>query len=607
MPRKPDVRQIVMAVVSCFVLQASLAVAAVSESERLTEWLDTRYEEELAFSPMTQTRLGRKQQYDQIDDYSEAAAKARLGWQLGTVDELRQKFEYDRLNTDARVSYDYWIYRAERAQEEDQWRRHQYILDQVTGLHTAFPQFLISYHNVDSEQDMLDYITRLQGVARALGQLQTRAQAAAQQGIRPPRFAFDIVIDQSRDVVTGAPFDSSGTDAPLWADIQFKIDALNDRGTIDQGRATALEKQARSALTDVIQPAYRRLLDWLEQDRGKADEEPGGAVRLPAGEAYYAFQLKSYTTTGLTADQVHQLGLAEVARIRSEMNAIMQQVDFEGTLEEFFEFVRSDEQFYYPDTAAGRAAFKDESRHYLDLMNEKLPQYFGILPKAALEVRRVETFRERDGAAAFYESGTADGSRPGVYYMHLSDMRANNRTDLQTTAYHEGNPGHHMQGSIALENDDLPLFRTNVWYSAYGEGWALYAEYLAWEMGVYDKPYYNFGRLGGEIFRAIRLVVDTGMHARGWSEEKAVQYMLANSAIPETSVRSEIQRYLVWPGQAASYKVGMLKLVELRERAQQELGDQFDIRAFHDLVLGGGSLPLSILERRVDEWILAQQ
>ncbi len=580
-----------------------LPAQAATESERLRQWLDERYEEELALSPMAQTQLGRKQDYDKIDDFSEAAAKSRLEWQLSTVDKMRDAFDYDKLDADAKVSYDYWIYRADRAAEDYEWRHHDYVFDQVTAAHTGLPQFVMNYHNVDSEQDMLDYIARLDGISRALEQLLGWAEVGAKAGVRPPRFAYDIVIEQSQGVIAGAPFDDTEIVAPLWADVLAKTDALQETGTINEERKLALQEEARVALLEQVQPAYEKVISWLENDRENSAEDPKGASTLPDGTAYYAHRLRANTTTDLSAEEIHQLGLAEVARIRGEMDQIREQVGFEGDLNEFFDFVRSDGQFYYPNTDAGRQAFIDETRHYLDLINAKLPEYFGILPKANLEVRRVEAFRERDGAAAFYDTGTADGSRPGVYYMHLSDMGANNRTDLQTTAYHEGNPGHHMQSSIALERSDLPLFRTHVWYSAYGEGWALYSELLAWEMGVYDNLYYDFGRLGAEIFRAIRLVVDTGMHAMGWTEEEAVAYMMANSAIPETSVRSEIQRYLVWPGQATSYKVGMLKILELRERAKAEMGDDFDIRTYHDLVLGGGSLPLNILERRVDDWI----
>jgi uncharacterized protein (DUF885 family) len=580
---------------------------AESESERLRQWLDERYEEELAFSPLELTELGRKQQYDAIDDFSEAAEDEQLAWQRQTVGALREAFDYEALDAEAKVSYDYWLYRFERAREQVRWRRHRYLLEQVTAQHVWLPQILINYHRVDTVQDMEDYIARLSGVARALGQLQARAAKAAGEGIRPPRFAYDIVLEQCRGVISGAPFDSGkeGAVAPLWADVLDKTRALETAGIISAGQRQSLREAARNALLRELQPAYQALIAYLEADRDKSPDPAEGVHRLPDGELYYQHRLRQYTTTDLGADAIHELGLAEVARIRGEMEALRQRVGFEGSLDAFFDFVRTDEQFYFPDTEAGRQAYLDETRRYLGLIEDRLPAYFGILPRTQLEVRRVESFRERDGAGAFYEQGTPDGTRPGVYYLHLSDMRANNRTDLQTTAYHEGSPGHHMQVSIALEREDLPLFRTNVWYSAYGEGWALYAERLAWEMGLYDNAYYDFGRLGAEIFRAIRLVVDTGLHARGWSQERAVRYMLANSAMPEAAARSEIQRYLVWPGQATSYKIGMLKLLELRERASEILGEDFDIRGFHDLVLGGGALPLSILERRVDDWIAA--
>lgn len=590
---------------------ACLGAAAAGDTsgqgdQRLTTWLDSRYEEELAFSPMELARLGRKQAYDRIDDYSEQALAAQLAWQQASVARLKQEFDYTRLSPQARLSYDYWVYRAQRATQDAKYRAHWYLFDQVGGGHTELPEFMINYHQVASIQDMRDYNTRLQGIARALGQLLERAQEAAADGIRPPRFAYDIVIEEAGKVITGAPFGNGPIDAPLWADARAKLTALGAAGGVEEPVAASLLASTRNTLVTEVQPAYQALITWLQRDRQHSLADPAGAASLPDGVAFYGHALQYFTTTDLSASEVHALGLAEVSRLRAAMEAIKDQLKFDGTLAEFFDFVRSDARFYYANDDAGRQAYIEETRHYLELIERKLPEYFGVLPRANLEIRRVEAFREQDGASASYADGTADGTRPGVYYMHLSDMSANNRTDLQTTAYHEGNPGHHMQSSIALERTDLPLFRTNVWYSAYGEGWALYAEQLAWEMGVYDDPYYNFGRLGAEIFRAIRLVVDTGLHARGWTEQQAIDYMLANSAIPETAVRSEIRRYLVWPGQATSYKIGMLKLLELRQRAQDSLGDDFDIRGFHDVVLTGGSLPLAILERRVDDWIAEQ-
>ena len=309
------------------------------------------------------------------------------------------------------------------------------------------------------------------------------------------------------------------------------------------------------------------------------------------------------TTLPLSADEVHELGLRDVARIQAEMRTIQAQVNFDGDFADFLRFMREDDQFYLPNTDAGRAEYLRLADTYLKDMYEKLPDYFGILPKASLQVKRVEAFRESPGGAAHYARGTKDGSRPGTFYAHLIDMRAMTVNRLENLSYHEGVPGHHMQLSIQQEQDALPLFRANGRYTAYSEGWGLYAELLGKEMGGYLDPFADFGRLSGEIWRAVRLVVDTGIHAKRWTETQAVEYALANSSRPELSVRSEIRRYFHNPGQATAYKIGMLEIQALRARAEQELGEDFDIRAFHDLVLGSGPLPMAELGALVDRWI----
>jgi uncharacterized protein (DUF885 family) len=307
----------------------------------------------------------------------------------------------------------------------------------------------------------------------------------------------------------------------------------------------------------------------------------------------------------MTADEIHALGLREVERIQGEMDAIRQQVGFNGTLHEFFEFVRSDPRFHFPNNDEGRAAYLAEARDDIAAVKQRLPEFFDLLPKADLVVKRVEAFRELPGAPQHYEQGTPDGSRPGTFYVHLIDMNAMPKIELETVAYHEGIPGHHLQISIAQELTGLPKFRTQNFYNAYTEGWGLYAERLGKEMGRFQDPYSDFGRLSGELWRAIRLVVDTGLHAKGWTEEQAVEYFRTSSPIAEGQIRAEVRRYIVMPGQATGYKIGMLKILELRSRAQAALGDRFDIRRFHDVVLGGGALPLSLLEKRVDDWIAA--
>jgi uncharacterized protein (DUF885 family) len=328
-----------------------------------------------------------------------------------------------------------------------------------------------------------------------------------------------------------------------------------------------------------------------------------GVGALPDGAAWYNAALSLQTTTDMTADQIHELGLAEVKRIRAEMEAVKIKAGFKGSLQNFFKFMRSDKRFYYPNTNAGREAYLARARTDLAAMKAKIPEYFGILPKADLEVKRVEAFREVAGGAQHYQAGTPDGSRAGIFYVHLSEMKANPTYQLANIAFHEGLPGHHMQISIAQELTGLPKFRTQYDYTAYVEGWALYSEALSREMGFQSDPYDDFGRLSGEMWRAIRLVLDTGIHSKGWSEEQSVKYFMDNSAQPESAIRSEVRRYFTYPGQATCYKIGMITIQRLRDEARTALGDKFDYRKFHDVVLGGGALPLPVLQARVHRWI----
>ncbi|WP_417613587.1 DUF885 domain-containing protein [Parasphingorhabdus sp.] len=583
---------------------ASEAQAAETETDRINKWFDEKYEEELAFSPIEQTFIGRKTDYGLIDDFSEAGADRELAWLRKTVAEMQSRFDYDKLSPEAQASYDIWSYNLKQAEAGLPYRTNRYVLHQHNGLQSFFPTFLINTHKVANEADMLAYIQRLSGVATALDQLLVRAQANAAAGTRPPRFAYEGVIDQSTKIVSGAPFDD-GEPSAIWTATEAKLQGLVESGEIDESRAAVLREQAKAALISDFAPAYERIIAWYEADLPNTDPAAKGVGALADGEAFYNYRLANQTTTELTADEIHNLGLAEVARLRADMEAVKDEVGFDGDLQAFFKYIREDDRFYFSNDDAGADQYIAAAKNHIEALKKKLPDYFGILPKADLEVRRVEAFRERDGAAQHYRSGTPDGSRPGIYYAHLSDMRAMPIPTLEVIAYHEGLPGHHMQISIAQELTGLPTFRTQAGYTAYSEGWGLYAETLAKEMGGYQDPYSEFGRLTSEIWRAIRLVVDTGLHSKGWTEEQAVAYFLENSSIPEAAVRSEVRRYLVNPGQATSYKIGMIKILELRARAKEELGDKFDIRAFHDVVLGGGALPLGILEQRVDQWIAA--
>jgi len=590
-------------------LAAVVGLALVSsqndDTARINKWFEARYEEQLAFSPIQQSFLGRKS--GQIDDLSIAAQDKQLAWQRASVAEMKKSFDYSKLSPEAQTSYDIWAYQLTQAERAVPFRDNAYIFDQMTAIHGFFPQLLIAFHPVSDATDMDQYINRISESGRAIRQLIALSKHNATEGVRPPKFSYGFVIDESTKIITGAPFDESGTDSAVWADVQTKVAALQKKGVIDEARAKSMLAGARAALTGPFKAAYAELIVWQKQDMAKAPEKTSGVGALPNGAAYYNERLANQTTTELTADQIHTIGLSEVARLRGEMVAIKNEVGFKGDLPAFFAELRDKKDnpvYYYPNTDDGRQAYIKDATAAIDKIKAVLPQFFGLLPKADLVVKRVEAFREQPGAAQHYFPGTPDGSRPGVYYAHLSDMTAMPKRELEVIAYHEGLPGHHMQIAIAQELTTVPTFRTQASFNAYSEGWGLYSEWLATQMpGTYQDPYSRFGRLGSEIWRAIRLVLDTGLHAKGWSEQQAVDYFMANCAITEAQARSEVRRYMVLPGQATSYKIGMLKIQELRRKAEAALGTRFDIRAFHDTVLGGGALPLTVLETRVDRWI----
>ena len=582
-----------------------------AETERLNAWFEEKYEAQVLESPIQLTFLGRDERQDEIDDFSEDALNAQMARTQANLDELKSSFDYNKLTPAAKISYDVWAFQAEATLANDAFRYNTYVFEQMQSIHSFFPQLLIAFHKVVDGEDMDNYLLRVSGSARALDQLVDASKDVAERGVRPPYFAFDAVIEESQKIISGAPFDDSETDSDLWADAKAKIANLVEQEAIDQAKADQLTADIQTAFVEELKPAYERLIAWQEEDKVNASAVAQGVTALPDGVAYYNERLANQTTTELTADEIHQIGLDEVARLRAEMDEIQAEFGYEGTLQDFFAFLRDtkdDERLYYPNTDEGRQGYIDDATAAIDGIKAVLPDYFGILPKADMVVKRVEPFREQDGAAQHYFPSTPDGSRPGVYYAHLSDMTAMPKRELEVIAYHEGLPGHHMQIAIQQELEGVPTFQTQAGFTAYIEGWALYTEWLAIEMpGTYQDPLSRFGRAGSEMWRAIRLVVDTGLHAKGWTEDEAVEYFKENSAITEAQARSEVRRYLVLPGQATSYKVGMLKIQELRRKAEAELGEEFDIRQFHDVVLGSGAVPLQILERQIDEWIASVQ
>jgi uncharacterized protein (DUF885 family) len=404
-------------------------------------------------------------------------------------------------------------------------------------------------------------------------------------------------------MLEGAPFDETGEDGVLLADFRGKLESLE----LDTEEKDILLNDAANALSGPFRSGYQELIAELLRLQAKADNNHG-VWNLPDGEAYYANRIQNWTTVTRPVGEIHELGLAEVGRIRAEMQQIMDEVGFEGDLAAFFEYVRSSPENYYENTDAGREEYIREATALIEGIYDIADDYFNVLPKAPLEVRRVEPWREDGASTAFYNRPSPDGSRPGIYYINQKNMNAVQKHIMNSLAYHEGAPGHHFQIAIQQELQGIPKFRLFGGYSAYSEGWALYSERLAYEAGLYEgMPMRNFGRLAEEMKRAVRLVVDTGMHAKQWPLEQSIEYMTANTPMAPADIERQIKRYYVLPGQALSYKIGMMTILQLRERAQEQLGEDYDIREFHDAVLKNGAVPMQVLEEVIDAYIQSKK
>ncbi|MCS4308657.1 uncharacterized protein (DUF885 family) [Rheinheimera pacifica] len=574
------------------------AVVTPSESDKANALFEQIFMDEVRRDPLRQTRLGIKDDYDKWQDLSDTHFEADIALTQQHLTMLKA-IDVSKLDDSTRISYLLMQQNLQQNLDEAKWRLYSYPVNQMFGTHSQVPSVLINQHSISSESDAKAYIARLNAVPALFNQLQEQLKKRAELGIIPPKFVFPLVLSASENVIKGAPFDT-GADSTLLADFSKKISQLN----VDDHAKKLLMDEARVALLTSVKPAYTsliRYLNTLEQQAGTVD----GVWRFKDGAAFYNDELKRITTTNLTADEIHQIGLDEVARIHAEMQAIMQKTGFNGDLKAFFRFMQTDPQFYYPDTEEGKAAYLAEATAVIDNMRARLDELFLVKPKADMIVKAVEAFREQSAGKAFYQRPSMDGSRPGIYYANLYRMSDMPKYELEALAYHEGIPGHHMQLAIAQELEDMPKFRRFGSYTAYIEGWGLYTELLPKEIGLYQDPYSDFGRLAMELWRACRLVVDTGIHAKKWSREQAIQYLLDNTPNTQTAVEKAIERYIVMPAQATAYKIGMIKIIELREKAKTELGDKFDIRQFHDVVLKNGAVPLDVLEQLVDEYITA--
>jgi len=575
------------------------AAETAAESAKANAFFERVFDEAVARSPMFEAQLGIKKDTDKWDDISDAHALDELVITVQTLAELKRSINFEVLDDQTKVSYRMFVNDAERSIEGWRWRFHNYPLNQMSGLHSEAPAFLINYHPIDNAADARAYIARLRGMGPMFDQLIEGVKIRETKNIIPPRFVFPLVVDSVKEVISGQPFDNSAKKSALWEDFEGKVGALKD---VDAATKEKLLADARAALLEAVKPAYERILAVLSAQQKIATDDDG-AWKFSEGDEFYAYALRGATTTRMTADQIHQLGLSEVARIHRDMQAIMTKVGFKGDLKAFFKFIKEDPQFYYPTTPEGKAAYLKRAGQIIDDMRVRLDEFFITKPKAPLIVKPVEPFREQGAAAAFYEQPSADGSRPGTYYVNTIDMRGVPIFEMETLAHHEAIPGHHMQIAIAQELKGIPKFRMYGGNNAYVEGWALYCEYFPKEFGFYSDPYMDFGRLNDELLRAVRLVVDTGVHSKHWTRDQVVQYFRDNTPNPERDIFTETNRYIVWPAQATSYKIGMMKILELRELAKKQLGSAFDIREYHDLVLKNGSVPLDILEENVRAWI----
>jgi uncharacterized protein (DUF885 family) len=565
----------------------------------LTDFLAENYAVDMARAPYTASYRGIKTNHGKWNSVAEAhLQESREIWQS----RLAQLATIDRqaLSAQQQLSYDLYQADLQRLLASDDFRHHKFVIHQFRGPHTQAASNLINIHRVSDVADAEAYISRLNDVGRWFDEVIAQLQIRQQKNLLLADWQYPQMITAARNVISGVPYDDSGADSTLWADFQAKVAALE----LPAEQRDALLVQARTAMVEVVEPAYQRLIAELEKQAAVAPDADG-VWKFDDGEAFYAERLRWFTTTELSAEEVHNIGLREVARIHDEMRTIMKQVGYEGTLAEFFVFMREDPQFYYPNTDAGREAYLAEATRLIDIMRTRLPEVFGLLPKAELVVKRVEAFRERSAGKAFYQGPPADGSRPGIYYANLYDMADMPRYQMEALAYHEGVPGHHMQRAISVELEGIPDFQKHASFTAYTEGWGLYTEQLPKEMGFYEDPYADFGRLAMELWRACRLVVDTGIHAKRWTREQAIDYLVTNTPNSVGDSTKAIERYIAMPGQATAYMIGKLKIVELREKARAAMGEQFDIRAFHDLVLRDGPVPLSLLEQKVDAMIAA--
>ena len=571
------------------------------EIKKANQFFESIFQDRVLDSPEFQASLGYKSNYDKWDDITWQNSRRQAKQAIDDLAYLRDNINFDKLDESTKISYLLMEKRLQRTIDSDKFIFHGYMITHRGGKHSSIPSFLINYHKIDEEQDVKDYIGRLRNIEPLMNDLIEQLRLRQDVKKIAPAFVFPQAIKTSENIISGYPFEEEKKQNVIYEDFMKKLNALD----ISDAKKLRYQSEAEAVLLTIVNYSYTKLIDFLKEQQKLADNNHG-VWKYEDGANYYQHTLDGYTTLGLTAEEIHEIGLSEVERIHGEIYEIMEKVEFDGTLKEFFDFMREDDQFYYPEGPKGRQMYLDQVQVVVDTLSNRIEELFYGLPSIPLQVKAVEAYREASAGIAFYQRGQADGSRPGTYYANLYRMRDMPIYKLENLAYHEAIPGHHMQISIQLEVEDMPSFRKYGGYSVFAEGWALYSETLPKEIGLYKDPYSDFGRLSGELWRACRLVVDTGVHHYKWTREEGIDYYMNNTANPEGDCIGMVERHIVWPGQAVSYKIGMIKVQELRAYAEQELGDKFSLQAFHDVVLKNGSVTMDILENIVYSWVDSQ-
>jgi uncharacterized protein (DUF885 family) len=566
---------------------ATPSVAA--QSKALSTLFTQIWEDRLKHSPEFASSIGDKRYNDQLTDYSTQALNAALARGRDYIEKLSQ-IDTTGLTDQEKLSADLMLRQLIEQQEGAKFKEWEMPVNQFYGFHTELAE-LPNRLQFDSVKDYDDYITRLKKVPNAFSQIMTNMDLGADEGRVQVQYLMEKALVQTQALANQKPEESP-----------FALPLKKFPKTVSAAEQKRISAEMLDAISTAVLPSYKHFAGFLKAEYIPRARKEIGVSALPDGDAYYAFRIRQSTTLNKTAAEIHQIGLDEVKRDEAEMLAIVKSLGF-ADIKTFSAALKSNPK-EHPTSAE---ALIDDYKGYLAGMKPKLPELFGRLPRAPLEIVPVPAYMEKDQSAAYYDNGTPDGSRPGRVYVNEYNFAERSLAPVEAVSYHEGLPGHHLQISISQELTGIPEFRKYTYYTAYTEGWGLYSERLGKDVGFYKDPYSDYGRLEADIWRAIRLVVDTGVHSQHWTRQQMVDYFHDHSAIDETNIQSEVDRYIAWPAQALGYKMGQLKILELRERAKTALGPKFDIKAFHDQVLDSGALPMDVLEQRIDAWIAAQK